>query len=110
MPPRALRVMMVMSSITSRLAMHVQSLIVKHALFPPKAQSAQLARRIYSSGRVLELQPTLAVCVVKIAMHVLQQMFAPRARLVIRKLQDLVLRARPGVRHAALLVIIARLA
>jgi hypothetical protein len=37
-------------------------------------------------------------------------MFAPRARLAIRKLQELVLRARPGVRHAALQAIIARLA
>jgi hypothetical protein len=46
MPPRALRVMMVMSWIT-RFAMHV-SLVVKHALFPPKAQSAQLARLDFS--------------------------------------------------------------
>jgi hypothetical protein len=48
--------------------------------------------------------------VVGIAMRALQQMFAPHAKLVLQKLQELVLRAKPGVRHAALQVIIARLA
>jgi len=90
-------------------AMHA-SLVVKHALLPRKAQSAELARLHFSRSQVLELQTTFVVLVVEIAMRVPQQMFAPRAKLVLRKLQELVLRAKPGVRHAALQVIVARLA
>jgi len=86
------------------------SLVVKHVLLPRKAQSAELARLHFSRSQVLELQTTFVVLVVEIAMRVLQQMFAPRAKVVLRKLQELVLCAKPGVRHAALKVIVARLA
>jgi hypothetical protein len=56
------------------------------------------------------VQSTFVLVVQEIAMRVPQQMFAPCAKLVLRKLQELVLRAKPGVRHAALQVIIAWLA
>jgi hypothetical protein len=90
-------------------AMHA-SLVVKHVLLPRKAQSAELARLHFSRSQVLELQTTFVLVVQEIAMRVLQQMFAPRAKVVLRKLQELVLRAKPGVRHAAPKVIVARLA
>jgi hypothetical protein len=98
-----------------KLAMHVES-IAKHARLPRKDRSAELAmlESLKSQSQYTDPQAKplkIRVClVIRIAMHVPQQMFARRVRRVSRKPLWYVLLAMLGARRAALKVLIAQLA